>query len=105
MSRVHDVHEVSSRIDGLLAELRADSNPHVADKAEQLVRLLMEFYGAGLEHIVSALPKEEVLRLAADPLATNLLVLHDLHPVDVESRVQRALDSVGPYLGSHAGGV
>jgi Fe-S cluster biogenesis protein NfuA len=32
-------------------------------------------------------------------------VLHDLHPDDVETRVQAALDRVRPYLGSHAGGV
>jgi Fe-S cluster biogenesis protein NfuA/nitrite reductase/ring-hydroxylating ferredoxin subunit len=35
----------------------------------------------------------------------NLLVLHDLHPDDVDTRVQRALEQVRPYLGSHAGGV
>ncbi len=35
----------------------------------------------------------------------NLLVLHDLHPDDVLTRVQAALDRVRPYLGSHAGGV
>ena len=35
----------------------------------------------------------------------SLLLLHDLHPLDVDARVQRALDQVRPYLGSHAGGV
>ena len=32
-------------------------------------------------------------------------MLHDLHPLDVDTRIQRALDKVRPYLGSHAGGV
>ena len=40
-----------------------------------------------------------------DPLVESLLLLHDLHPLDVDARVQRALDEVRPYLGSHAGGV
>jgi Fe-S cluster biogenesis protein NfuA len=35
----------------------------------------------------------------------NLLMLHGLHPDDVHTRVQAALDRVRPYLGSHAGGV
>jgi Fe-S cluster biogenesis protein NfuA/nitrite reductase/ring-hydroxylating ferredoxin subunit len=35
----------------------------------------------------------------------SLLMLHDLHPLDVDTRIQRALDKVRPYLGSHAGGV
>ena len=44
-------------------------------------------------------------RLADDELVANLLLLHGLHPDDVETRVQGALDRVRPYLGSHAGGV
>jgi Fe-S cluster biogenesis protein NfuA/nitrite reductase/ring-hydroxylating ferredoxin subunit len=44
-------------------------------------------------------------RLTADPLVESLLLLHDLHPLDVDARIQRALDEVRPYLGSHAGGV
>jgi Fe-S cluster biogenesis protein NfuA/nitrite reductase/ring-hydroxylating ferredoxin subunit len=44
-------------------------------------------------------------RLLADPLVESLLLLHDLHPLDVDARIQRALDQVRPYLGSHAGGV
>ncbi len=43
--------------------------------------------------------------LADDELVGNLLVLHDLHPDDVDTRVQAALNGVRPYLGSHAGGV
>src|SRR5436309_243867 len=115
MSRVKDLHEVSSRIEGLLQELRAETDSRVVDRAEQLVRLLMEFYGAGLEHIMAALESDDdgassdthslVQRLVDDPLVASLLVLHDLHPIDVETRIQRALDKVRPYLGSHAGGV
>ncbi|MET0132838.1 MAG: NifU family protein, partial [Kibdelosporangium sp.] len=48
---------------------------------------------------------ELMARLVADDLVESLLVLHDLHPVDVETRIQQALDEVRPYLGSHAGGV
>ena len=44
-------------------------------------------------------------RLTEDPLVESLLLLHDLHPLDVDARIQRALDRVRPYLGSHAGGV
>ena len=43
--------------------------------------------------------------LTEDPLVESLLLLHDLHPLDVDARIQRALDKVRPYLGSHAGGV
>jgi len=33
------------------------------------------------------------------------MLLHGLHPLDVDARIQRALDRVRPYLGSHAGGI
>ncbi len=79
--------------------------------AEELVRLLVGMYGDALEHIVAALREEGPAgaamldRLAEDPLIESLLLLHDLHPLDVDARIQRALDRVRPYLGSHAGGV
>ena len=35
----------------------------------------------------------------------SLLLVHGLHPHDVERRIEDALDSVRPYLGSHGGDV
>jgi Fe-S cluster biogenesis protein NfuA/nitrite reductase/ring-hydroxylating ferredoxin subunit len=43
--------------------------------------------------------------LAGDDRVGNVLMLHGLHPVDTLTRVQRALDSVRPYLASHGGDV
>ncbi len=105
------VPDVGSRIEELLAGLRADGGPGVAAAAEDLVSLLVGLYGDGLTHIMTALGCEgeagaAVLdRLLADPLVESLLLLHGLHPLDVDTRIQRALDRVRPYLGSHAGGV
>jgi Fe-S cluster biogenesis protein NfuA len=42
---------------------------------------------------------------AADGLIGSLLLLHGLHPVDLETRVRLALDKVRPYLRSHGGNV
>ena len=41
----------------------------------------------------------------ADDLVASLLLVHGLHPHDVERRIEDALDSVRPYLGSHGGDV
>ncbi len=43
--------------------------------------------------------------LAEDELVATLLLIHDLHPVPLEQRVQDALDSVRPYMESHGGNV
>jgi Fe-S cluster biogenesis protein NfuA/nitrite reductase/ring-hydroxylating ferredoxin subunit len=105
------VRDVGARIEELLAALRSGSAAGAAPAAEELVSLLVGLYGDGLSHIVAALreggePGAAMLhRLTEDPLVESLLLLHDLHPLDVDARVQRALDRVRPYLGSHAGGV
>ena len=104
------VRQAGERIEELLATLRSTSG-RAADAAEELVRLLLGLYGDGLGHIMDALAAEGAAgdavrdRLLADPLVESLLLLHDLHPLDVDTRIQRALDRVRPYLGSHAGGV
>ncbi|HEV7898435.1 MAG TPA: NifU family protein [Planosporangium sp.] len=105
MSTGPDLREVSARVEQLLAELGEQSDAHAQELAEELVRLLVEVYGQGLARIVELAGDEVVDRIAADDLVASLLVLHDLHPVDVTERVRQALDRVRPYLGSHAGGV
>jgi Fe-S cluster biogenesis protein NfuA/nitrite reductase/ring-hydroxylating ferredoxin subunit len=104
------VRQAGERIEELLARLRS-ADGGAAAAAEELVRLLLGLYGDGLSHIMDALDAEGAVgsairdRLLADPLVESLLLLHDLHPLDTDTRIQRALDRVRPYLGSHAGGV
>lgn len=105
------VQQVGTRVEELLGALRADSGAAVAATAEELVGLLVGLYGDGLGRIVAVLhdsgePGAATLaRLTEDPLVESLLLLHGLHPLDVDDRIQQALDRVRPYLGSHAGGV
>jgi|SRR5580658_487931 Fe-S cluster biogenesis protein NfuA/nitrite reductase/ring-hydroxylating ferredoxin subunit len=104
------VRGVGEQVDELLATLRSGSGDPAAI-ADQLVGLLVGLYGDGLGRIVAVLAEQGVsgqvimTALTDDPLVESLLLLHDLHPLDVDARVQRALDQVRPYLGSHAGGV
>ncbi len=106
-----EVRQIGARVEELLAALRSSGDKGAAPAAEELVRLLLGLYGDGLGHIMAALHESgdagaAVLdKLLADPLVESLLVLHDLHPLDVDARIQLALDRVRPYLGSHAGGV
>jgi Fe-S cluster biogenesis protein NfuA/nitrite reductase/ring-hydroxylating ferredoxin subunit len=103
--------DTGARIDELLEGLRSRAGTQVAEVADELVRQLVGLYGDGLARIVELLraegqPGERILaRLADDPLVESLLLVHDLHPLDTDARIQRALDRVRPYLGSHAGGV
>src|SRR6478609_3809197 len=92
--------EAGTRIEQLLEELRASTDPAVPPRVQHLVQLLVEVYGAALGRIVEVLQAEEEAgrglldRLVADDLVASLLVLHDLHPADTETRVRQALDQV-----------
>jgi Fe-S cluster biogenesis protein NfuA len=107
------VRSVGERVEELLSSLRSGGSGRAdpAAAAEELVGLLVGLYGDGLARVVAVLadrgqPGAQILAaLTDDPLVESLLLLHDLHPLDVDARVQRALDQVRPYLGSHAGGV
>ncbi|AVV44076.1 hypothetical protein PYK79_15820 [Streptomyces sp. ID05-04B] len=85
------------RVEEVLERLTASGDPAAAAAAEELVRSLMDFYGAGLArilHLLSAAPDGPAARLLGDELVASLLVLHDLHPEDRDARIARALDSV-----------
>ena len=105
------VQQVSARVEELLDALKSGGFGGAAPAAEELVGLLVGLYGDGLTQIVTSWRKSGpdgaamLARLADDPLVESLLLLHGLHPLDVDARIQRALDRVRPYLGSHAGGV
>lgn len=99
-----EARALPARIESLLDEL-AGADRAVADRAAELVQSLLSLYGAGLERITGILDDRQVRAIAADDLVGNLLVLHGLHPDDVDTRIGRALDRVRVYLGSHAGDV
>jgi Fe-S cluster biogenesis protein NfuA len=92
MTAPNDVAGVGERVEQLIAELRASTDPRAADVADELVGSLVALYGAGLARVVELVGAEA---LAADPLVEALLLVHDLHPLDVETRVRRALAAQG----------
>src|ERR1022692_2754111 len=109
--RMTGVQEVGTRVEELLAALQTSAGGKAAAAADELVGLLVGLYGDGLTRIVTLLGEQgdaglaALTKLAEDPLVESLMLLHGLHPLDVDARIQRALDEVRPYLGSHAGGV
>jgi Fe-S cluster biogenesis protein NfuA len=104
MAQAQNVQEVGARVEQLLTDLRSGADQSVSDRAEELVRVLMELYGSGLERALDLVGREPsggdiVRRLAQDPLLASLMSLHGLHPVPVEDRIAEALESSRRYLG------
>lgn len=106
-----DARRVAERVGVLLTEIGGIADPRLTERTEDLVSLLMQFYGAGIRRILETADEAGLLEgplldgLVKDELVSSLLVIHDLHPLDLPTRVQDALDRVRPYLGSHGGDV
>ncbi|MFF4195859.1 hypothetical protein [Nonomuraea sp. NPDC001831] len=63
--------------------------------AVELAQALLDLYGEGLTRIMAAADDDLAARLAADDVVAHLLLLHDLHPIDVRTRVEDALRGTG----------
>ncbi|MDT4988069.1 MAG: hypothetical protein QOI74_2163 [Micromonosporaceae bacterium] len=105
-----DWRAAGERIETLIAASAAGGTV-ARERAEELVRLVADLYGAGLERLLDlvhehgALTDEALDALAGDDLVASLLLVHGLHPYGVQARIEAALDGVRPYLGSHGGDV
>jgi Fe-S cluster biogenesis protein NfuA len=98
-------------IDALVAKVRASPDGETRDAALELVQAVMDFHAQGIDRMMEITAESTeggwslLDRFGADPLVSNLLLLHGLHPVEVGDRVGAALESVRPMLLSHGGNV
>jgi Fe-S cluster biogenesis protein NfuA/nitrite reductase/ring-hydroxylating ferredoxin subunit len=105
-----DLAATGERIEALL-DASSAGGVKTRERAEELLRLVTDLYGAGLERFMDLLydtgrlDDELLALLAEDDLVASLLLVHGLHPYGVEQRVEQALERVRPYLGSHGGDV
>jgi Fe-S cluster biogenesis protein NfuA/nitrite reductase/ring-hydroxylating ferredoxin subunit len=105
------LNEAGNRIQQLVGQIDAlpDSPGHAL--FQECLESVLKFYGYGLERILqivaTAGPEGKKIYgdLIRDGAVRGLLLIHDLHPVDIETRLREALDKVRPYLESHGGNV
>ena len=96
--------EAAARIEQRLAEIESSTDPETWARVEGFVQELLELYGQALGRILAEAPKL-LPELEKDPLVAGILSIHGLRSASVEARVEKALDEVRPYIGSHAGSV
>jgi Fe-S cluster biogenesis protein NfuA len=98
-------------IESLLGEIEAGADPNLRARVQELVQLVMDLHGAGLERMLELIQgpgdSGEILvqKLGRDQLVASLLVLYGLHPINLEGRIIQALDKVSSRLRAHEGGV
>ena len=88
--RIRQIEELVRRV-----ELIPDGEAR--QTALDLMGAVLDLHGTGLERMIEIVHdhgdsgKIAIRRLAADELVASLLVLHGLHPDDIETRVEHAL--------------
>jgi Fe-S cluster biogenesis protein NfuA len=100
----------TERVEKLAARLESAGDPETRATALDLVQSVVELHGAALQRLVESLTRtpagQQVLSEALEnDLVSSMLLLHNLHPDDLETRVLRGMEKARPYLKSHGGDV
>ncbi len=100
----------TDRVEKLAAKLQNAGDPEIRAAALDLVQSVIELHGAALQSMIESLTQtaegEKALEESLnDDLVASMLLLHGLHPDDIETRVLRGIEKVRPYLQSHGGDV
>ena len=95
--------EALARVQELIAALEGPPEPAAAGPARELVQLVLDLHAGGLARmleIIADAGNGRVLleRLAIDERVKGLLLLHGLHPEDLETRVHKAVAKLRPHL-------
>lgn len=96
------------RVEELVETLEKLGNPVARATAQELMKSLLTLHRNGLERMLEILRSTEsgtatALVMGQDQLVGSLLLLHGIHPVDLETRVRKALEQVGPMIRGHGG--
>src|ERR1700692_2182652 len=99
----------TERVEKLAARLESSGDPEIRATALDLVQSVIELHGAALQRLIDSLRRtpagQQVLSEALEnDLVSSMLLLHNLHPDDLETRVLRGIEKARPYLKSHGGG-
>jgi Fe-S cluster biogenesis protein NfuA len=94
------------RLEELIRALDAHTDPAAKETARELLTLVLDLHGMGLAKLMGIVTTAEggtaiLARLVDDEQVRAMLLLHGLHPDDLETRVRRAVDRLRPHLGIH----
>lgn len=98
----NEVHsqEWVDKIEDLVRQAESISDSKLRTITVDLLRAVLEFHAAALERLMDLVfasgPAGEAMveRIAADDLASSMLLLHNLHPDDLETRILRAVQKL-----------
>jgi Fe-S cluster biogenesis protein NfuA/nitrite reductase/ring-hydroxylating ferredoxin subunit len=106
-----ELNRVGRHIQELIERVNEVPDPSSRAILEECLESLLSFYGRGLERILELVGeagpegRKVYESLINDGAVRGLLLIHNLHPVSLETRLTEALDKIRPYMESHGGNV
>ena len=107
MTMQDEFRQRAKSLETLVAKLDSAPDPSLRRAAKDLVQVLMELHGAGLERILElvnsqgAVGEKLIADFGRDELVRSLLLLYGLHPEDMQTRITQALEGMRDVLKSH----
>src|SRR5579862_8096191 len=96
-------------IEEALRRIESGSDPAARAMARGLVQSLMDLHATAIRRMLEmAYDKGEagaglIDAWAEDPVTGGILLLYGLHPLDLETRVNKALEKASPVVHAHGG--
>lgn len=112
IDELSELNRQSERIQELIEEIDVLPDEKARNMMQECMQEVLSFYGYGLERILGIISKgnntaakEIYNNMMGDNFVNGLLLIHDLHPFDLNTRLNLALEKVRPYMDSHGGSV
>ena len=91
------------RVEELVDTLAKLGDPVARATAQELMQTLLSLHRAGLASLLEIVRQSDSCQAIAaairqDKVIESLLLLHGLHPVDLQTRAQQALEQVRPLI-------
>lgn len=109
--RDDDLAKQGQRMQELIERIETLPDPAARALLQECMESVLAFYGGGLARVLDVVQaadpdKGKVFAALLDDISVRgLLLIHGLHPVDLEGRLLQALAKVRPYMESHGGNV
>lgn len=96
------------RVEELIDTLAKLNDPVARASAHELMQTLLSLHRDGLTRFLEIVRQSDSgcaigAAIAQDKVVASLLLLHGLHPIELETRVRQALEQVRPSVRGHGG--
>ena len=108
---MNDNPDLLAKLHKLIQQIESSADPATQSRMREIVQTLMDFHAQAITQMLEQIADSDsagcnlIDKLAENELISSMLLLYNLHPLDMNARIAQALEKVRPYLHSHGGNV